>query len=175
MPNISFIAYKLIISIRNLAPVGRFSSAMPHIFTFSRVYLCLPQFTRACLHIITHVYSCVPMFTLVYLCLLLFTRVYLCLHLFTAVYLCLPMFTHVELITCVYLCFPVRVSTVHFWGILFIDSKWLYDHTNCVLTLVQKKLFTEYEPPKLPFFAHAMLLPVGGCGKTWCHKWQMYR
>ena len=32
MPNISFIAYKSIISIGNLAPVGRFSPAMPHFF-----------------------------------------------------------------------------------------------------------------------------------------------
>ena len=31
LPNISFIAYKSIISIGNLAPVGRFSPAMPQI------------------------------------------------------------------------------------------------------------------------------------------------
>ena len=34
MPNISFIAYKSIISIGNIAPVGRFSPAMPHIYYY---------------------------------------------------------------------------------------------------------------------------------------------
>ena len=50
------------------------------------VFICLPQFTRACLPMFTHVYSSLPMFTFVYLCLPLFTCVYMCLIVLTYVY-----------------------------------------------------------------------------------------
>ena len=98
-----FIAYKSIISIGNLAPVGPFSPAMLHMFT--RVYLCLPcslfhvylpyllvfTYVYSCLPMYATVYSCLPIFTTVYTC--LFACVYSCLLVFTYVYTCLPMFT----------------------------------------------------------------------------------
>ena len=49
------------------------------VFTlFTRVYLCLPLFTPACLPMFTHFYLYLPMFTHVYSCLPMFTLVYLC-------------------------------------------------------------------------------------------------
>ena len=58
------------------------------------VYLCLQQFTRACLSMFTIVYSCLPMFTTVYTCM------------FTYVDPCLLMFIYVSntLLVFVYLC-----------------------------------------------------------------------
>ena len=51
---------------------------------FSRVYICLPLYSRAYLAMFTPVYSCLPIFTRVYL----FTPDYLYLPLLTGA--CLP-------------------------------------------------------------------------------------
>ena len=87
---------------------------------FTRVYLCLHQFTcvypcNPCLCIFTlvylvllvftYVYYCYSrMFTYAYPCLLELTYVYLCLLVFIYIYFCLPMFTPV------YLCLPLVYS-----------------------------------------------------------------
>ena len=129
---------------------------------FTRLYLCLPHFTRARLHIITHVYSCLPMFTLVYLCLPLFTCVYLCLHLFTDVYRCLPLFTRVYLCSLmlsydyswlpVFPLFKGYVPCIFGVFCLLIQNDFMIIQIVYLLLLSKKNYSPRYEPPKLPFF-----------------------
>ena len=110
--------------IGNLAPVGWFSPATPHIYSW------LPMLTLVYLYFLL-VYSCVPMLLVhlflplftwlpVYHCLLMFNSVYHCL--LVLVYLCLPKFVFTYVDTCwpiltpdynVYLCLLAFIYVYH--------------------------------------------------------------
>ena len=145
---------------------------------FTRRFICLPLFTRACL----------PNFTLVYMCLLcLLCLLYFChcllvmlpmLPMLTYVYTCLPMFTHVYscMLTYVYpfySCLPLFATAfscifTYFYHCLLLFN-YIYSCLNGVCLGFQVHLYLCF-----PYFLVLMLTLVYSCMFTniytfyWC-------